>query len=93
MKSLVAATVLAVAFPAAARTAQSQPAPAQHQGHAGMDHSAHAGHQKGEGQAGKKDCCADRNADGRMDCCEGAQNARREQPRRPDAKPQPHHNH
>jgi hypothetical protein len=73
---LIAAITLLIAAPAAAQTAPAQPAQdhSQHnmQGHAapaqqgqpqGGQHDQHQGHAMG-------DCCADRNNNGRMDCCE-----------------------
>lgn len=80
MKYLLTAAMLVIAAPAAAQTA---PAPAQqghdqHQGHA--QHQGHGQHQQqtpaqpGQPQGGQqqqRDCCADRNGNGRMDCCEG----------------------
>lgn len=73
MKILVAAMALAVAFPAAAQTA-----PAQHPvGHQAAGHDTHGGHsaQAGHGEhqaqgAHQGGCCADRDGNGRMDCCE-----------------------
>jgi len=78
MKFIVAAFALAIAFPAAAQTA-----PAQHQDHAQhqagaqdqQGHEQHGQHQHGQHQPGHNEghgdgCCADRNNNGRMDCCE-----------------------
>ena len=82
MKIFATAMALVLAFPAAAQTA---PAPAQHQDHQQhqqmQGHDAHAQHQAGQPgaqhQGGQHDghaqgdgCCADRNNNGRMDCCE-----------------------
>lgn len=84
MKIIVAAIAFTIAVPAAAQTA---PAPQgqhqghdQHQGHG--QHQQHGQHQPSQPQ-GPGDCCADRNGNGRMDCCEnmappaGAQPQRR----------------
>ena len=57
---------------------------AQHQQHGSGGHAGHGGHQAPQGQQGgqhgqhgqhqghatQADCCADRNGNGRMDCCE-----------------------
>lgn len=104
MKIIMTAMALAFALPAAAQT---QSAPAEHQGHAGMDHAAHAQHQQGRSQDGQSDghkehamkdgCCADRNGNGRMDCCEGAEGDRpgccKEQPGKRATQPQSHQDH
>lgn len=79
MKMFVSAVALVVASPALAQTAPAQP----HQGHAQhQQHGQPAQHQQqgqhqqhgqghGEHQPGRHcACCADRNNDGRMDCCE-----------------------
>ncbi len=95
---LIAAVALVIAAPAAAQTA---PAP-QHQGHAqlgqGMDHSQHGQPQSGQhgqhqggqpqGHGNMGDCCADRNGNGRMDCCENMAPAASTRP----AQPQPNAN-
>jgi hypothetical protein len=67
MKIIVAAIALALAFPAAAQTA-----PAQHQGHGQPAPPQHqpGQHQPGQHQGHEDGCCADRNNNGRMDCCE-----------------------
>lgn len=75
MKILVTAIALVIAAPAAAQTAPA----AQHQGHAQhQPQPGHDQHQPQPGQPGQMpaheergDCCADRNNNGRMDCCEG----------------------
>lgn len=78
MKILV--TAMALVFAAAPAAAQT--APAQHQDH--QQHQAsqsgqhqmaqHAQHQgaqgQHQGQAMQSGCCADRNGNGQMDCCE-----------------------
>jgi hypothetical protein len=76
-----AAAALVAATPAAAQTAPANP----HQGHDRGQVQGHAGHaQHGQTQNGQspggqqtphqghaaRDCCADRNGNGRMDCCE-----------------------
>ena len=67
MKYLVTAAALAIASPA---FAQAAPA-AGHQGHdqhqQNGQHQQHGQHQPGQEHG---DCCADRNGNGRMDCCE-----------------------
>lgn len=91
MKIIVAAFALAIASPAFAQAApagqpadHSQHQPGQHQGqHQGMPHG--QGH--GEGCA----CCADRNGNGRMDCCENMGQSGQRQPA--PAQPQGHQNH
>ena len=75
MKIIVTAIALAFAFPAAAQTAPAQHAdhaqhqPGQHQH--GQGHADHQGqHQQGQHEGHEGGCCADRNNNGRMDCCE-----------------------
>ena len=78
MKFITSAFALAIAFPAAAQTAPAQPQaqPGQHGQHQGHDqHGQHQPGQHGQHQPGQHEghgdgCCADRNNDGRMDCCE-----------------------
>ena len=80
--SLFASIALLIASPAAAQTA---PAINPHQGHDTSQTQNHAGHAQhgqhgqaqGSGQQGqhrghnmRDGCCADRNNNGRMDCCE-----------------------
>ena len=87
MKSIlfVAAACFAFVTPAAAQPAQPQAdAHAQHQIHGQHDgHTAHAQHQNGQhpdGHAAHQangECCADKNGNGKMDCCDGAQAADR----------------
>lgn len=67
MKTLIATLALAVAAPLAA-----QPAPVQ-QDH--RPHGQHQQHQPGQHQQHGDGCCADRNGNGRMDCCEQAAEA------------------
>lgn len=73
---LLAALAFAFASPAAAQTA---PAANTHQGHNMQSQAGHAQHAQtqGSGQQGQHQghnmqdgCCADRNNNGRMDCCE-----------------------
>ena len=86
MKIFVTAIALTFALPAAAQTApaNSPPAPAtQHQDHSQMQHGQM---QHGQNQAGEQEqhqghemadgCCADRNNNGRMDCCENMEQGR-----------------
>ena len=76
MKIFVTAIALVIAAPAAAQTA---PAQQPHQGHGQHQQQGqgHGQHQPGQHQPGQqgghqehRGCCADRNNDGRMDCCE-----------------------
>jgi len=73
MKIIIAAIAFTIAVPA---TAQTAPAPqqdhSQHQQHGQQDHdhSQHGEHQQGQHEE-HGGCCADRNGNGRMDCCEG----------------------
>jgi hypothetical protein len=76
MKILMTAIAFVIAAPAAAQTAPAQ----QHQGH--DQHQQHrqapaqpgqppnAQHSQHQGSGADGDCCADRNGNGRMDCCE-----------------------
>jgi uncharacterized protein involved in copper resistance len=89
MKIIATAIALVIAFPAAAQTAPAPlPPAAQHQQHSQMHHGQmqHGQMQHGQmrhgqhdGHANMADCCADRNGNGRMDCCEAM-----EQGNRPD---------
>ena len=88
MKILAFAFALAIASPAVAQTAPAAPADhSQHQGaqHEGMQHGQH---RSGEGSG----CCADRNRDGRMDCCEHMGQSGQRQPAA-GAEPQAHQHH
>lgn len=64
MKFLIAILALALAAPVAAQTAPAQPDHRQHGQH--QQHQPARHQQHGDG------CCADRNGNGRMDCCEQA---------------------
>jgi hypothetical protein len=64
MKLFVSAFALAFAVPAAAQTAAAQPAPPEHAGHQMPQGKQHDGH------AMKDGCCADKDGNGKMDCCE-----------------------
>ena len=93
MKIIIAAIALAIAFPAAAQTAPATP---EHHGqHQPGQHGqqGHDQHQPGHPQGHEDGCCADRNNNGRMDCCENmAQGAERTtDPAQPQ--PQGHQNH
>ena len=78
MKMFLAILALALAAPVAAQTA---PADQGHQQHG--QQPAQPGHHQQHGQPGQQGqhqqgehhcaCCADRNGNGRMDCCEEAQ--------------------
>jgi hypothetical protein len=112
MKILIGAIALAFAVPAAAQTApsaQQQQDLSQHQQHGSAAPAGHAGHQMPQGQGGQHDqhqghgmsgdCCADRNGNGRMDCCEnmaaGSDGCcgERGQPASQPAQPQAHQKH
>ena len=87
MKLFITAIALVVAIPAAAQTAPAaQPPAQQHQ-----DHQQHGQMQHGQAQGGQHqghamgDCCADRNGNGRMDCCENMAQGTRQ----PAPQPQP----
>ncbi|HEV2866027.1 MAG TPA: hypothetical protein VGX37_05895 [Allosphingosinicella sp.] len=71
MKIIIGAIALAFAVPAAAQNAPA----GQHQGHdqhqGNGQHQGHGQQQPGQHQEHEGGCCADRNGDGRMDCCEG----------------------
>ena len=80
MKIIITAIALAFALPAAA-----QPAPA-HQGHdqhqqgqhqqQGHDRHQQGQHEPGQHEQHRDGCCADRDGNGRMDCCEQAEGQR-----------------
>ena len=110
MKIITFAFALAIASPALAQTAPATPPAnphAQHQmgqpqpgAQSGAEHAQHQGMQHRQpGQAPAGGCCADRDGDGRMDCCQNmAQSAERrdccaEHPAQPGAQPQSHQNH
>ena len=104
MKIFISAIALAFAVPAAVQAApavQLHQAQSHQQGaaaHAG--HVDHAGHQmpKGGEQVPHKGhamggCCADKNGDGKMDCCKKmAATSGQSDPKQP-AQPQAHQNH
>jgi hypothetical protein len=113
MKIFVTAIALAIAAPAAAQTAptgQQHQDHAQHRQHGSSGQAGHRG-QQGQQESGQHDqhqghgmqsgCCADRNGNGRMDCCEGmtagSGGCCRERPAQPreqqPAAPQAHPNH
>lgn len=93
MKLLVGAIALAFAVPAAAQTAPAA-AQADHSAHSKHQpktiptsdgHAEHGSHQmpKGaahEGHAMKDGCCADKDGNGKMDCCEKMAAKNDEQP-------------
>jgi hypothetical protein len=81
MKLLFGAIALAFAVPAAAQSAPVQmehAAHARHQAHNGPEAPGHTGHQDHQmpqggshgGHATKDGCCADKDGNGKMDCCE-----------------------
>ena len=69
MKYLIGAIALIIAAPAAAQTAPV----AQHQEHQQHGQMPAGQHQPGQHQEHRDGCCADRNNNGRMDCCENMQ--------------------
>lgn len=78
MKLLIGAIALAFAVPAVAQTAPAQMDHSQHQAGsapAAPGHGDHGGHQmpqggSHEGHSMKDGCCADKDGNGKMDCCE-----------------------
>ena len=63
--------LLALAAPAAAQTApDAHHGHGQHQQQGHQQHDQHQQHQPGQTQGHGDGCCADRNGNGRMDCCE-----------------------
>ena len=85
MKLFIGAFALAFAVPAAAQPAPAQtaPVPGDHSGHA--EHHSGAAQASHEGHAMKDGCCADKDGNGKMDCCEKMAAKKDEQP---SAKPQ-----
>ena len=70
MKIIAAAFALALASPALAQTAPAAQ-PADHSQHQQGQHQGHQqGTPPGQGHGEGCACCADRNGNGRMDCCE-----------------------
>lgn len=99
MKIIIAAFALAIASPAVAQTAPAGPAADPHAQHQpGQHQGAPQGHHQGHDMQGG--CCADRNGNGRMDCCENMAagsscsccGARTPQAA-PQSQPQGHQNH
>ena len=74
MKILMTAIALVIASPAVAQTAPAQaPEHGQHRQHGQGQHQGHApqpGQTPHQGHGEQGGCCADRNGNGRMDCCE-----------------------
>lgn len=104
MKILISATAMAFAVPAAAQAApagQSQQQPSLPQGtSAQAGHGNHAGHRVPEGSRHDHDkshamgeCCADKNGDGRMDCCEKMAAGKGPAPEAKPGEATPHQNH
>jgi hypothetical protein len=73
MKYLLATLALTLAAPVAAQTAPAHQGRQQHGQHQPAQHQRHDQH--GQHQQGQHNCpcCADRNGNARMDCCEEAQ--------------------
>lgn len=101
MKIIASAIALAFAVPVVAQTAPAQPqhpdhSQAAHAATAQAPHAGHAGHQmppaegSHKGHAMKDGCCADRDGNGKMDCCEKM--AAKSEPDQ-TAQPQGHQNH
>ena len=88
MKLLIGAIAIAFAVPAAAQTPAAQMDHTRHpasSGSAAQAHGEHAGHQmpqggSHEGHAMKDGCCADKDGNGKMDCCEKMAAKKDEQP-------------
>jgi hypothetical protein len=113
MKYLLAAMGIVIAAPAAAQTApadphqghaapQAQGQPAAHSQHQPGQHGQHQAGQQGQhqGQDMASGCCADRNGNGVMDCCENMAQGRGEDccaehggQRPAQAQPSGHSNH
>lgn len=105
MKIIIAAFALAIASPAVAQTAPTGTA-ADHARHQHGNHQPHqpGQHQQGqhqgmahgqsgqEGRGASSSCCADRNGNGRMDCCEGMAQAGESRPNS-GVQPQVQQNH
>ncbi|MFK4793881.1 hypothetical protein [Sphingobium sp. ZW T5_29] len=99
MKILISVIALAFAVPAAAQAAPA--VHSQQRGTSGQaEHGDHAGHQmptgsqhdehKGHAMGG---CCADKNGDGRMDCCEKMAADKEPAPQATPGQTNPHQNH
>ncbi len=77
MKTSIFAAAAALAFAATPALAQTAGQHQHHSGQHGAGHGDnHAQHGAGHGQHGAdhskhKDCCGDKNGNGKMDCCEG----------------------
>jgi hypothetical protein len=112
MKKFVAMMALVLAVPAAAQTAPATPHQShqQHQTHGqgaqphGTGHAQHgqppqAGQGQHQGHDMQDGCCADRNGNGRMDCCEnmaqgqGHEGCRERGQQQGSAQPSGHQNH
>ena len=82
MKTILFAATAAFTFVTPAMAQPAQPAAGHqghdmsaHQGHASAQHQGHAA-DHAQHQAGQADdCCADRNGNGKMDCCEHMETA------------------
>jgi hypothetical protein len=93
MKFVIGAIALAFAVPAAAQTAPAQMDHSQHEPNGTQGSPAHSGHgdhhmPKGgshEGHSMKDGCCADKDGNGKMDCCEKMAAKKSDEP---SAKPQ-----
>lgn len=75
MKIILGAIALAFAVPAAAQTAPAQMDHSQHQQNGSQTPSGHGYHHmpkagSHEGHSMKDGCCADKDGNGKMDCCE-----------------------
>ena len=104
MKILISAIALAFAVPAAAQAAPAVQPQQQHTGQrpaAGQaEHGNHAGHQMPQGSQHDEhkghamgECCADKNGDGRMDCCEKMAADKEPAPQQKPGQATPHQNH
>ena len=90
MKIIIAAIALAIAIPAAAQTGPA--APEGHGQHQTGQHG-HDQHHPGQHQGHEDGCCADRNNNGRMDCCENMAQGAERTPDSPQPQPQDHEHH
>lgn len=83
MKLFISAIALAIGVPAVAHAAPAAQAGSQHQGMAGMDHSQHGQNDPHKGHDMKEGCCADKDRNGKMDCCEKKEQATTAAPKTP----------
>ena len=80
MKMIFAAIALTISAPVAAQTADPHAAhsASEHAAHKAAEHAAHQGHGADHDKAcdhKQMDCCKDADGDGKMECCEKADEA------------------